>query len=123
MRLRTLVVATALIASGASAQDQPKPPAPPVFGSDVSLVLLPVFVIDKDGKAEPAHRHGGSAKGGSGSSKHRRSAQVKDDLRRRRTGRARRPPWYVCSTFEFLNLVHKFGPRAPDLRPVALLKI
>jgi VWFA-related protein len=51
MRLRTLVVATALFASGAFAQDQPKAPATPVFASDVSLVLLPVFVIDKDGKA------------------------------------------------------------------------
>ena len=39
--------------AGLSAQDKPKgTPAPaPVFRSDVSLVLLPVFVIDKDGKA------------------------------------------------------------------------
>ena len=30
---------------------QERPPAAPVFGSDVSLVLLPVFVVDRDGRA------------------------------------------------------------------------
>lgn len=33
------------------AQEKPRPEATPVFRSDVSLVLMPVFVIDKDGKA------------------------------------------------------------------------
>ena len=33
------------------AQDKPRPEATPVFRSDVSLVLMPVFVIDKDGQA------------------------------------------------------------------------
>jgi len=42
-----------VVSAGLSAQEKPvpKPQATPVFSSDVSLVLLPVFVIDKDGKA------------------------------------------------------------------------
>jgi VWFA-related protein len=54
MRLLRLAFPVALVVSaGLSAQERPapKPQATPVFSSDVSLVLLPVFVIDKDGKA------------------------------------------------------------------------
>jgi VWFA-related protein len=54
MRLLRLAFPVALVvSSGLSAQEKPapKPQATPVFSSDVSLVLLPVFVIDGDGKA------------------------------------------------------------------------
>ena len=52
MRRSGPVLAFALVLSaGLSAQDKPKGTPAPVFRSDVSLVLLPVFVIDKDGKA------------------------------------------------------------------------
>ena len=52
MRRPGQVLAVALVFSaGLSAQDKPKATPAPVFRSDVSLVLLPVFVIDKDGKA------------------------------------------------------------------------
>ncbi len=40
-----------VLAAGLPAQEKPKERAAPVFSSDVSLVLMPVFVIDKDGKA------------------------------------------------------------------------
>jgi VWFA-related protein len=54
MRLLRVALPAVLVLSGAvSAQDKPpaKPATTPVFSSDVSLVLLPVFVIDGDGKA------------------------------------------------------------------------
>jgi hypothetical protein len=54
MRLLRQALPVALVVSaGLSAQEKPapKPQATPVFSSDVSLVLLPVFVIDSDGKA------------------------------------------------------------------------
>ncbi len=44
------LLALAFLATAAPATTQPAPQAP-VFGADVSLVLLPVFVIDRDGKA------------------------------------------------------------------------
>lgn len=50
MRLRVaFVVGVSLVLSGlAGASEAPKQP---VFGSDVSIVSLPVFVVDKEGKA------------------------------------------------------------------------
>jgi VWFA-related protein len=54
MRILRVALPVVLVLSAAlSAQDKaaPKAPATPVFDADVSLVLLPVFVIDKDGKA------------------------------------------------------------------------
>ncbi|HEY8232991.1 MAG TPA: VWA domain-containing protein [Vicinamibacteria bacterium] len=54
MTLRPLALAASFalaVAGGLPAQEKPKEPATPVFSSDVSLVLMPVFVIDKDGKA------------------------------------------------------------------------
>ncbi len=54
MTLRPLALAASFalaVAGGLPAQEKPKQPATPVFSSDVSLVLMPVFVIDKDGKA------------------------------------------------------------------------
>jgi VWFA-related protein len=50
---RVALPAAFALSALASAQEKPAPKAAatPVFSSDVSLVLLPVFVIDKDGKA------------------------------------------------------------------------
>ena len=46
MRLASVALPVALVLSaGLTAQEKPAPP--PVFRSDVSLVLLPVFVIDR----------------------------------------------------------------------------
>lgn len=45
------VFLAALAAPAAPAQDRAPAVATPVFSSDVSLVLLPVFVIDKEGRA------------------------------------------------------------------------
>ena len=53
LRLRRLVLGLSalVLAPLVPAQEKPRPEATPVFRSDVSLVLMPVFVIDKDGKA------------------------------------------------------------------------
>jgi len=51
--LRAALPAVLVLSAGVRAQERPtpKPEVTPVFSSDVSLVLLPVFVIDGDGKA------------------------------------------------------------------------
>jgi len=51
--LRAALPAVLVLSAGVRAQEKPAPKAEvtPVFSSDVSLVLLPVFVIDGDGKA------------------------------------------------------------------------
>ena len=53
MKLSRIVLGLSALAlaSLARAQETPRPAAAPVFRSDVSVVLMPVFVIDKDGKA------------------------------------------------------------------------
>ena len=45
-----LIVALA-VSSSATEQDQKKPPL--IFGSEINLVAIPVFVTDKDGKTVP----------------------------------------------------------------------
>lgn len=48
----SLVVLVALLAHRAAAAPQSLPkPQPPVFGADVAVVAVPVFVTDKNGKA------------------------------------------------------------------------
>ncbi len=51
LRLFVLGLSALVLAAVVPAQEQKHPEAAPVFRSDVSLVLMPVFVIDKDGKA------------------------------------------------------------------------
>jgi VWFA-related protein len=46
-----LLPATLLLASLPAGAARPQAEAPPVFSSSISLVLLPVFVVDKDGRA------------------------------------------------------------------------
>lgn len=47
----TTVVAVALLFPFPSASGADRPAQPPVFASGVSLVLLPVFIVDRDGRA------------------------------------------------------------------------
>jgi VWFA-related protein len=51
LRAEVLAASALVFAAALPAQEQPHTGAAPVFRSDVSLVLMPVFVIDKDGKA------------------------------------------------------------------------
>ena len=48
-RLGVVVVIASLTLGSPTAA--PGKPDPPVFGSEVTLVLLPVFVADRDGRA------------------------------------------------------------------------
>src|SRR5688572_8904132 len=47
----SVVAALALSVTTVAAPEDAPPPARPVFASEVSLVLLPVFVVDGDGRA------------------------------------------------------------------------